>query len=99
MIVSSCCRPYGVHWWWVPVAGPFVGAPLGAWTYYWLIEFQHPPIELKKTTEVVGNPMVVLANEDKASNGPEIEDNVVSMVVLANGDKTSYEPQIEDKTA
>ena len=77
LFVSSNCRPYGVHWWWVPVAGPFVGAPLGAWTYYWLIEFQHPPIEIKKTAEVVANPMVVLANGDKTSDEAEIEDNTV----------------------
>ena len=36
------CRPYGEQWWWVPIAGPFLGAVIGGWTYYLMIELHHP---------------------------------------------------------
>ena len=52
--INSCCRPYGVHWWWIPIVGPLVGSPIGAWTYYWLIEFQHTPVEIKGKTVTDG---------------------------------------------
>ena len=34
-----------MHWWWVPIVGPCVGAVAGAITYITLIELHHSPEE------------------------------------------------------
>lgn len=34
----------GNNWWWVPIAGPMVGAALGAATYMLFIEVHHFPL-------------------------------------------------------
>lgn len=33
------------HWWWVPIVAPMIGAPIAAFTYWFLIEAHHPPPE------------------------------------------------------
>ncbi|XP_057693683.1 aquaporin-9-like isoform X1 [Corythoichthys intestinalis] len=39
------------YWWWIPVAGPMVGAVVAAVLYYLLIELHHPRCEAEKPQE------------------------------------------------
>ncbi|XP_041463750.1 aquaporin-10-like [Lytechinus variegatus] len=41
--------PDGVHWWWIPIVGPIVGASLGSWAYFLAIIIHHPPEEINVT--------------------------------------------------
>lgn len=73
-------RPYGVHWWWVPIIGPLIGGPLGASIYYWLIEFQHPPMEA--STEIASASSTVVAKnglDDFAADRKGLENSGMSM--------------------
>jgi aquaporin-9 len=38
----------GHGWWWVPIAGPLVGGPLGGWLYDMLIGRHHPAVSVEK---------------------------------------------------
>ena len=49
-------RPYGQHWWWVPVLGPFIGGLIGGWLYYLMIELHHPN-DPEEDEEQEGQPM------------------------------------------
>jgi len=40
-----CSQCNFTHWWWVPVVAPMIGAPIAAFTYWFLIEAHHPPPE------------------------------------------------------
>ncbi|XP_072031604.1 aquaporin-10-like isoform X2 [Amphiura filiformis] len=44
--------PYGKQWWWVPIVGPLIGGPVGAWTYYLIIGLHHPPVYKAEGEEI-----------------------------------------------
>ncbi|XP_033120628.1 aquaporin-7-like isoform X2 [Anneissia japonica] len=43
--------PRGIHWWWVPIVGPFVGAIVGAITYLIVIEIHNTEDNEDKYTQ------------------------------------------------
>ncbi|XP_077989095.1 aquaporin-3-like isoform X2 [Glandiceps talaboti] len=42
---SEVWTPNGVHWWWVPIVGPFIGGICGALVYITFVEAHHPKIQ------------------------------------------------------
>ncbi|XP_033634630.1 aquaporin-9-like [Asterias rubens] len=44
--------PNGIHWWWVPIVGPCLGAIAGALTYMLCVELHHTPEDEKPMTEL-----------------------------------------------
>ena len=38
----------GNGWWWVPIAGPLVGGPLGGWLYDAFVGRHHPPLSVEQ---------------------------------------------------
>ncbi|XP_070543101.1 aquaporin-3-like [Ptychodera flava] len=73
--------PNGVHWWWVPIVGPFIGGICGAVVYIILIEAHHPKVnELGGTVTTndedvemkrVGNTDRALVESDQGTSGTE----------------------------
>ena len=48
----KCFRPNGIHWWWVPIVGPCLGAIAGAMTYMLCVELHHTPEDEIPMTEL-----------------------------------------------